>query len=82
MKLPRNLSGNELANRLVRFGYRITRQTGSHMRLTTEKNGEHHLTIPDHSPLRIGTVSSIINDVATHLGFSRDEIMFRLFGNR
>jgi predicted RNA binding protein YcfA (HicA-like mRNA interferase family) len=31
MKLPRDLSGNELAKKLSIFGYRITRQTGSHL---------------------------------------------------
>ena len=49
MKLPRDLSGNDLARRLVSLGYAITRQTGSHMRLTTNRGGEHHITIPAHA---------------------------------
>jgi predicted RNA binding protein YcfA (HicA-like mRNA interferase family) len=49
LKLPRDLSGEKLARLLHRFGYEITRQTGSHMRLTSAiKNFEHHLTIPAH----------------------------------
>jgi predicted RNA binding protein YcfA (HicA-like mRNA interferase family) len=47
MKLPRDLGGEEFASLLGRYGYEITRQTGSHMRLTsTSKGFEHHITIP------------------------------------
>jgi len=35
MKLPRDISGEELAKLLRKYGYKVTRQTGSHMRLTT-----------------------------------------------
>ncbi len=47
MRLPRDVSGEDLARRLRVLGYEITRQTGSHMRLTTQEGGEHHVTIPD-----------------------------------
>jgi len=46
MRLPRDVGGMELAGKLERFGYQVTRQTGSHIRLTTEQEGEHHVTIP------------------------------------
>ena len=47
MKLPRDLGGEELAALLLRYGYHVTRQTGSHMRLTSSLKGkEHHITIP------------------------------------
>ncbi|HLL16788.1 MAG TPA: type II toxin-antitoxin system HicA family toxin [Pyrinomonadaceae bacterium] len=46
MKLPRDVSGEGLAGSLRTFGYQVTRQTGSHLRLTTAENGEHHVTIP------------------------------------
>jgi predicted RNA binding protein YcfA (HicA-like mRNA interferase family) len=51
MKLPRDLSGDELAVLLRKYGYVVTRQTGSHMRLTTSQSGEHHITIPRHASL-------------------------------
>ncbi len=73
MRLPRDLSGNDLAQVLRKLGYSITRQTGSHLRLTTQERGEHHLTIPLHSPLRIGTLSAILVDVATHFKLSREQ---------
>lgn len=47
MRLPRDLSGSDLAQALRKLGYRVTRQTGSHLRLTTTEHGEHHLTIPN-----------------------------------
>ena len=59
MKLPRNIGGKELASALARYGYQATRQTGSHLRLTTQLHGEHHLTIPAHPALRVGTLSLI-----------------------
>lgn len=79
MRLPRDLSGADLAQALKQFGYRVTRQTGSHLRLTTPEHGEHHLTIPDHSPLRIGTLSGILADIAAHFELSRDDVARRLF---
>lgn len=75
MKLPRDLDGDDLAKLLRRFGYEITRQVGSHIRLTTTRNGEHHITIPRHRPLRIGTLNAILRDVAQHLDMSRDELL-------
>ena len=79
MKLPRDLSGAKLAQLLERFGYHIVRQTGSHIRLTTSKVGEHHLTIPAHPTLRVGTLSGILRDVAEHFQKSKEEIAGEIF---
>ena len=81
MRLPRDLSGRALAQTLGRLGYQITRQTGSHLRLTTQEGGEHHLTIPDHAALRVGTLAAILNEVATHFSFEREALLERLFGS-
>src|SRR4029434_8159491 len=63
LRLPRDLGGIELAALLRRYGYEVTRQTGSHMRLTSRlKSTEHHVTIPRHEPLRVGTLSAILAD--------------------
>ncbi|MEG3849790.1 type II toxin-antitoxin system HicA family toxin [Microcoleus sp. herbarium19] len=59
MKLPRDLSGEALVTALSKLGYVVDRQTGSHIRLTTKESGEHHLTIPNHSPIKIGTLSAM-----------------------
>ncbi len=80
MKLPRDLGGRELAKLLSRYGYRVSRQTGSHLRLTTSLGGEHHVTIPAHDALRVGTVSAILQEVATHLKRNRAELIDELWG--
>lgn len=67
MKIPRDVSGEELAKLLQKYGYRITRQTGSHRRPITTLKGKHRITIPKHKSLMIGTLSGLIQDVATHL---------------
>ena len=68
MRLPRDLSGRDLARSFESLGYRITRQSGSHIRLTTLDRGEHHVTIPNHEALRVGTLSAILSAVAAHVG--------------
>jgi predicted RNA binding protein YcfA (HicA-like mRNA interferase family) len=80
VKLPRDLSGMELAKALAQFGYRITRQTGSHIRLTTDKPSQHHVTIPAHDPLKVGTLSGILGDIAAHQQLDREDLLRRLFG--
>lgn len=78
--MPRDLSGQDLLKYLKPFGYQITRQTGSHIRLTTYENGQHHITIPNHDPLKIGTLSAILADVASHFNKTKEEFMQLLFG--
>ena len=78
MRLPRDLTGADLVRRLARFGYAVTRQTGSHVRLTSHQRGEHHVTVPRHDPLRVGTLAAILDAVAAHHGLSRDDLLSRL----
>lgn len=80
MRLPRNVSGKELARLLGAFGYRTTRQSGSHIRVSTTQGGEHHVTVPNHDSLRVGTLSGILADVGEHVGLTREELSSRLFG--
>lgn len=79
VRLPRDLSGRDLARALRRYGYEVTRETGSHMRLTTQQGGEHHVTIPDHASVRVGTLAGILADVATHLKIERNALTAELF---
>lgn len=79
MKLPRDLAGNDLAAALRVLGDGLTRQTGSHLRLTTSERGEHHVTIPRHGALRVGTLAGILTDVAAHFSMTRDEVMTKPF---
>lgn len=58
MKLPRNLSSDDL---------------------TTQNNGEHHLTIPAHHPIKIGTLNNILKSITEHFQISRDELLKKIF---
>jgi predicted RNA binding protein YcfA (HicA-like mRNA interferase family) len=80
MKLPRNLSGAQLIKALEQFGYQATRQAGSHVRLTCQRPKEHHITVPLHDPLRIGTLASILTDVASHHDMTKDGLIQKMFG--
>lgn len=81
MKIPRDFTGSELAFLLHRkLGYEITRQKGSHIRMTTQEPSEHHVTLPNHDPLKIGTLSSILADISEHIGISKEELLLLLFG--
>ena len=78
MRLPRNVGGADLVKALRLLGYDRTRQEGSHIRLTTERMGVHHITIPNHSPLKLGTLSAILKAVAAHHHMSMDDLLNRL----
>ena len=79
MKLPRGLTGAALVRSLQRLGYVVTRQTGSHIRLTCTNPIRHHLTVPNHDPLRVGTLSAILNDVAVAHAMTREQLFRKLF---
>jgi predicted RNA binding protein YcfA (HicA-like mRNA interferase family) len=79
VRLPRNVSGRALAKALRPYGYEVTREVGSHLRLTTLQGGEHHLTIPDHPALRIGTLSGILTEVAAHFYIDRSVLVAEIF---
>jgi len=80
LRLPRDVSGDDLAKALAELGYRVTRQTGSHLRLTTLERGEHHVTVPRHGVLRVGTLAGVLGDVAEHFGLTREALAERLLG--
>lgn len=79
MKLPRDLSAGDLIRTLSRLGYQVTRQRASHIRLTTQQGGEHHVSLPNHDPIRVGTLSGILLDVAAHFHRTREELASELF---
>jgi predicted RNA binding protein YcfA (HicA-like mRNA interferase family) len=79
MKIPRDISGERIAVLLKKFGHHITRQSGSHMRLTTSVKGEHHITVPARNYLKIGTLSGNLSDVAPHLQKDKTDLMNELF---
>jgi predicted RNA binding protein YcfA (HicA-like mRNA interferase family) len=78
MRLPRDISGMELVKILKPYGYEITRQTGSHIRITTQRNNKHNITIPNHNPIKIGTLAAILDDIAKHFGTNRQDFLSKL----
>lgn len=80
MKIPRDLDATDLLKLLRKeYGYEFIRQVGSHIRVRTQLRGEHFITVPNHSPIRIGTLNQILSDVAEHFKVKKDEIMRNLF---
>ena len=81
MKIPRDLSSDNLIKLLDKFGYTITRQTRSHIGLTSSfKEKEHHITIPLKKSFKIGTLNNIINDISEYLEIEKKELLLQLFG--
>jgi len=79
-KIPRDISGRKLAKLLEKYGYQITRETASHIRLISHfKNKEHKITIPDHHPIKIGTFNNILNDLANYLEIDKKKLVDKLF---
>lgn len=79
MRLPRDLDAPTLIKALARLGYAPVRQSGSHIRLHRQAVPVHTITVPNHSPLRVGTVSAILAEVARLHGLSRDQLLTALF---
>jgi predicted RNA binding protein YcfA (HicA-like mRNA interferase family) len=79
-KIPRDISGRDLTKLLDRYGYKIVRETGSHIRLVSIYRGtEHKITIPDHQSIKIGTLNSILYDISEYLKLSKQELTKELF---
>ena len=76
MKLPRDLSGTELIKLLCKHhGYRRVNQEGSHAILETDSPRLHRIAVPDHSPLRVGTLNAILRTVAEVKGIAKEDVL-------
>ena len=80
MKTPRDVSGKELVKLLKVYGYEAVSQNGSHIKVTTGKNGQHHIAIPNHDPVKLGTLTGILAEVARHFGQTKEVVRQTLFG--
>jgi predicted RNA binding protein YcfA (HicA-like mRNA interferase family) len=79
VRIPRQVSGADVAKALRELGYDRVRQDGSHIRLTTTINGTHHVTIPKHKPLKLGTLwGGVLNPVAAHHGLTIEELLAKI----
>jgi predicted RNA binding protein YcfA (HicA-like mRNA interferase family) len=76
MKVPRDLSGVQLIKVLSRdWAYRQVHQEGSHVILETNTPSHQRLSVPNHHPLRVGTLNAIVRAVAAHKGVDRQAIL-------
>lgn len=76
MKPVKDISGSALIKKLTKLGYIVNRQKGSHIRLTKQSiKGDHHITIPNHNPIKLGLLMKILNDIAKNMEISREELI-------
>jgi predicted RNA binding protein YcfA (HicA-like mRNA interferase family) len=76
MKVPRDLTGAQLVKVLCRdWGYTVVHQEGSHVILQTEVPGHQRLSVPNHNPVRVGTLNGIVRVVALHKGVERQAVL-------
>jgi predicted RNA binding protein YcfA (HicA-like mRNA interferase family) len=78
VKIPRDCNGAELVHALRRLGYETQRQSGSHIQMTTQRGGEHHVSIPNHRPLKVGLLHGVLKDIAAHHGMTVAELLHEL----
>jgi len=79
MKIPRDVHASDLIKALRVLGYQFVRQDGSHIRLTTELNGKHHVTIPNHKTLKTGTLTKgVLKPVAAHHNLTMEDLLEKL----
>jgi predicted RNA binding protein YcfA (HicA-like mRNA interferase family) len=78
MRIPRDLDGPDLVKALRVLGYAATRQRGSHIRLTTHLNGEHHEVVPNHFPVAVGTLRTILKSIAAHHKLTVEDLIEKL----
>ena len=79
MKLPRDLAGRELVKILCKhWGYAQVNQEGSHIILQTETPSRQRIPVPDHDPIRLGTLNTILRLVARHKGVEKEDVLKNL----
>ncbi|MBX2947101.1 MAG: type II toxin-antitoxin system HicA family toxin [Cyclobacteriaceae bacterium] len=80
MKIPRNVSAREFIKSLSKIGYEVSRQKGSHIRLTCSFPKTHHVTIPNHDPIKVGTLSAILADISVNRNQTKEDLIKEIFG--
>lgn len=69
MQKLKQLSGKEIVKIFESYGFVLKRIKGSHVRLTlVTKESSHHITIPLHDKLKIGTYDNIVKEFENCFG--------------
>jgi predicted RNA binding protein YcfA (HicA-like mRNA interferase family) len=74
MKLPRDVTGKHLAQKLSKLGYVPTRQSGSHLILQPPRAGMMPINVPQHKAIRVGMLHTILKQVAVENGVSVESL--------
>lgn len=76
MKTPRNVYGTDLAKHLCKhWEFQQSHYTGSHIMLDTKTPFPRRTSVPAHRPVAIGTLNSILDDVAKHKNVTREDLL-------
>lgn len=75
MKLPSNVAAHQLVRALERLGYSVVRQRGSHIRLRHDGPPKHSISIPNHNPIKKGTLHGILTDVVRARSMTLEELL-------
>lgn len=78
MKIPRDCNGSDLVRTSPRLGYEVIRQTGSHVQMTTQRGGQHHVTIPNHRPLKVGLLHRLLKEMAAQHHVTVEQLLHDL----
>ena len=77
-KLPQ-VGGERIVATLIKLGYRVIRQRGSHMNLRKKTEaGVHNITVPNHAVMAKGTLNAILTKVCLLNNIGKDELIKRL----
>ena len=69
-RIPTDLNGAEVRKAFEKVGFAVTRQRGSHV-VMHRQEPKGRLTVPDHNPVRVGTLRQLIADA----GLSVEEFL-------
>lgn len=76
MKIPRDCNASTLIKALRKhLNYEIIRQAGSHITIATPDKGGHSVTVPNHNPIKVGTMQGILKDIAEHHEIKLQELV-------
>jgi predicted RNA binding protein YcfA (HicA-like mRNA interferase family) len=71
VKLPRDLSGQQVVRALRRLGFEVTRQAGSHVRLA---HADRRVTVPLHKSNVPGTLQNVLRQAGVTLERFQDAL--------
>jgi hypothetical protein len=76
--IPRDLSGRDLVRILCRHWDDVElKQAGRHIIMQTDTPSRQRIPVPDHNPLRLGTLNRILRFVSRHKGIKKEDVLRR-----